>query len=99
MIAHCADHAWLRVVEDHVIRKTADVQFGVMMTARIAATDEQPASTVTSPVWPAARASRGAKGSGSSRASLIKAQHKPPSIGAFPDILHPFRYSPRDTLR
>jgi hypothetical protein len=27
------------VVGDHVIRKTADVQFGVMMTARIAATD------------------------------------------------------------
>jgi hypothetical protein len=21
------------------------------------------------------------------------------AIGAFPDILHPFRYSPRDTLR
>ena len=36
MITHCADHAWLQVVEDHVIRKTADVQFGVMMTARIA---------------------------------------------------------------
>jgi hypothetical protein len=41
---------WLQVVEDHVIRKTADVQFGVMMTVRIAATDEQPASTVTSHV-------------------------------------------------
>jgi hypothetical protein len=25
MITHCADHAWLQVVEDHVIRKTADV--------------------------------------------------------------------------
>jgi hypothetical protein len=99
MIAHCADHAWLRVVEDHVIRKTADVQFGVMMTALIAATDEQPASTVTSPVGQRHGLCRGAKGSGSSRASLIKAQHKPPSIDAFPDILHQFRYSPRDTLR
>jgi hypothetical protein len=39
MITHCADHAWLYVVGDHVIRKTADVQFGVMMTARIAAID------------------------------------------------------------
>jgi hypothetical protein len=46
MIAHCADHAWLRVVEDHVVRKTADVQFGVMMTARIAATDEHSVSTM-----------------------------------------------------
>jgi hypothetical protein len=39
------------------------------------------------------------KGSGSSTASPIKARHKPAGIGAFPDILHPFRYSPRDTLR
>jgi hypothetical protein len=31
--------------------------------------------------------------------TLIKARHKPASIDAFPDILHPFRYSPRDTLR
>jgi hypothetical protein len=45
MITPCADHAWLQIVEDHVIRKTADAQFGVMMTARIAATDEHPAST------------------------------------------------------
>src|SRR6266436_6853307 len=30
--------------------KTADVQFGVMMTARIAATDEHPASTLASHV-------------------------------------------------
>ena len=50
MITHCADHACLQVVEDHVIRKTADVQFGVMMTARIAATDEHPASTLASHV-------------------------------------------------
>jgi hypothetical protein len=96
---HCADHAWLQVVEDHVIRKTADVQFGVMMTVRIAATDEQPASTVTSHVGQRHGLCRGAKGSGSSRASLIKAWHKPASIGAFPDILFPFRYSPCHTLR
>jgi hypothetical protein len=50
MIAHCAEHAWLQVVEGHVIRKTADVQFGVVMTARIAATDEHSVSTVASQV-------------------------------------------------
>ena len=47
MIAHGAEHARLRVVEGHVIRKTADVQFGVVMTARIAATDEHTVSTVS----------------------------------------------------
>jgi len=40
MIAHRAEHAWLLVVEGHVIRKTADVQFVVVMTGRIAAEDE-----------------------------------------------------------
>jgi hypothetical protein len=30
MIAHCAEHAWLQTVEGHVIRKTADVPFGVV---------------------------------------------------------------------
>jgi hypothetical protein len=50
MIAHCADHAWLQVVEGHVIRKTADVQFGIVMTARIAATDKHSVSTVASHV-------------------------------------------------
>jgi hypothetical protein len=50
MIAPCAERAWLQVVEGHVIRKTADVQFGVVMTARIAATDEHSVSTVTSHV-------------------------------------------------
>jgi hypothetical protein len=39
MIAHCAEHAWLQVVEGHFIRKTASVQFGVVVTARIAAAD------------------------------------------------------------
>jgi hypothetical protein len=28
-----------------------------------------------------------------------QARHMPASIGAFPDIPYPFRYSPRDTLR
>jgi len=37
MIARCAEHAWLHVVEGHVIQKTADIQFGTVMTARIAA--------------------------------------------------------------
>jgi hypothetical protein len=77
------DHAWLQVVEDHVIRKTADVRFGVMMTARIAATDQHPASTLASHVdqrhglsW--------SKGSESSRASPIKARHKPAGHRRFP---------------
>ena len=38
MIAHGAEHARLEVAEGHVIRKTADVQFGIAMTVRIAAT-------------------------------------------------------------
>ena len=50
MIAHCADHAWLQVVEGHVIRETTDVQFGIVMTARIAATDKHSVSTVASHV-------------------------------------------------
>jgi hypothetical protein len=44
MTTHCADHAWLQVVEDRVIRETADVQFGVMMTARIGATVDPPSN-------------------------------------------------------
>jgi hypothetical protein len=48
MIAHRAEHVWLQVVEGQIIRKTADVQFGVVMTARIAATDEYPVSAVAS---------------------------------------------------
>jgi hypothetical protein len=37
VIAYCAEHAGLQIVEGHVIRKTADIQFGAVMTARIAA--------------------------------------------------------------
>ncbi len=44
MIAHCAKHAWLQAVEGHFIRKTASVQFGVVMTARIAAADDHMSS-------------------------------------------------------
>ena len=40
MIAHGAEHTWLQVVKGYVIRKAADVQFGVVITVRIAATDE-----------------------------------------------------------
>jgi hypothetical protein len=47
MIAHCAEHAGLQVVEGHVIWKTADVQFGVAITIRISATDEHMVSTET----------------------------------------------------
>jgi hypothetical protein len=50
MIARCAEHAWLQVVEGHVIRKTADVQFGVVMTVWIAAADEHVATPVGSHV-------------------------------------------------
>ena len=38
------------VVEGHIIRKTADIQFGVEMTVRIAATDEHSVSTVNTHV-------------------------------------------------
>jgi hypothetical protein len=47
VIAYCAEHAGLQVVEGHVIRKTADVQFGVVITIRIAASDEHMVSTET----------------------------------------------------
>jgi hypothetical protein len=49
MIAQRAAHA-LQIVEGHVIRKTADVQFGVVMTARIAATDDHMVSSEASHV-------------------------------------------------
>ena len=38
------------MVEGHIIRKTADIQFGVEMTVRIAATDEHSVSTVNTHV-------------------------------------------------
>ena len=50
MIAHGAEHARLEVAEGHVIRKTADVQFGIAMTVRIAANDKHMFSAVASHV-------------------------------------------------
>jgi hypothetical protein len=50
MIAQRAEHAWLQVVEGHFIRKTADVQFGIVITVRIAATDEHAGSPEASHV-------------------------------------------------
>jgi hypothetical protein len=40
MIAHGAKHPALQISKGHVVWKSADVQFGVVMTARIAAVDE-----------------------------------------------------------
>jgi hypothetical protein len=74
MIAHGAEHARLEVAEGHVIRKTADVQFGIAMTVRIAANDKHMFSAVAPHIGQRYRACRGAKGSGSSRASPIKAR-------------------------
>lgn len=50
MIAHRAKHAWLQVAEGHIIRKTADIQFGIAMTVRIAANDKHMVSAVASHV-------------------------------------------------
>jgi hypothetical protein len=50
MIAHGAEHAWLKVAEGHLIWKTADVQLGVATTVRIAANDKHMFSAVTSHV-------------------------------------------------
>jgi hypothetical protein len=50
MIADLTNHARLHVVESDVIGEAADVQFGVAMTVRIAATDEHSVSTVASHV-------------------------------------------------
>jgi hypothetical protein len=47
------------------------VDLGIMVAVRIAATDKHPDSTVATHL-PPARACRGAKGSGSSRASRIR---------------------------
>jgi len=47
MITYCAEHAWLQVVESHVIRKATDVQFGIVIAVGIAALDEHIVSTET----------------------------------------------------
>jgi hypothetical protein len=40
MIAHGAKYAWLQISKGHVVGKSAGVDLGVVVTARIAATDE-----------------------------------------------------------
>jgi hypothetical protein len=74
MIAHGAEHTWLQVVKGYVIRKAADVQFGVVITVRIAATIPFFARGAACSL--AALAYREAAGLGSSRASRIKLQER-----------------------
>jgi len=50
MIAHCAEHPWLQIAKGHVVGEPADVQFGVVITVRIAANDKRMFSAVTSHV-------------------------------------------------
>jgi hypothetical protein len=50
MIAHGAEHSWLQLSKGHVVGERADVQFGVVITVRIAAIDEHVVSTVSSHV-------------------------------------------------
>jgi hypothetical protein len=47
VIADRTDHARLDVVESDMIGEAADVQFGVVITVRIAAIDEHMVSTET----------------------------------------------------
>ena len=47
MIAHGAEQARLLIVVSHVIRKTTDVQFGIVKTVWITAIDEHMGSTET----------------------------------------------------
>jgi hypothetical protein len=46
MIAHGAKHAWLQIPKGNVVGEPADVQFGVVITVRIAAIDEHMFSPV-----------------------------------------------------
>ena len=50
MTAHCAEHPWLQVSKGHVVGKTADIHFGVVMAVRIAANDKHMLSTETAHV-------------------------------------------------
>ena len=50
MIAHGAEHPPLQLAKGHVVGEPADVQFGVVITVRIAAIDEHMFSAVTSHV-------------------------------------------------
>jgi hypothetical protein len=40
MIAHGAKHARLQISEGHFVRKAADIDFGIVVTVRIAANDK-----------------------------------------------------------
>ena len=40
MIAHCADHAELQIIEGDLVRQVARVENGVVMTTRTRAADE-----------------------------------------------------------
>src|SRR5258705_6513413 len=71
VIAPGAGHPPLQLPKGHVVGEPADVQFGVVITVRIAAIDEH-GSDRDSACWPGARACREAPGSGLSRASPIK---------------------------
>jgi hypothetical protein len=48
MIAHGAEHPRLQIAKGHAVGETADVQFGVVITVRIAANDKRMFSAVTS---------------------------------------------------
>jgi len=48
MIAHGAEHPPLQLPKGHVVGEPADVQFGVVITVRIAATEKHAVSTVSS---------------------------------------------------
>jgi hypothetical protein len=75
MIALGAEHPPLQVSKGHVVGGPADVQFGVVITVRIAANDKHMFSAVTSHIGQ--RHGNGlpwSKGSGLSRASPIKAR-------------------------
>jgi len=50
MIAHGAEHPRLQLPKGHVVGELADVQFGVVITVRIAAIDEHVATPVGSHV-------------------------------------------------
>jgi len=71
MIAHGAEHPPLQLPKGQVVGEPADVQFGVVITVRIAAVDEHVATPVGSHVGQPHGLNREAPGSGSSRASPI----------------------------
>jgi hypothetical protein len=73
MIAHGAKHPGLQIAKSRIVGKAAGVDLGVVVAVRIAAGDEHAGSPEASHTI-TARACRGAKGSGLSRACPIEAQ-------------------------